>query len=200
MMKLAYVGRNTAHGTELLSMSCVTAHMYRFSFVINDFLSSGSLTNVNFTSIKSLTFIGFCDTGHSMVGFGFSNLDILAAGDCDGTQKLGNSFSLPFAIFEMADALVLGPAPIFLGIKKINFNSHACAVCTCQDAQSTRSLTYFRTNCRCDDILFGVYKFHQFLVLFHCIDFGCFVAFDLLLSFIFFQFLGVLCFLCDDVL
>lgn len=107
-MKIAYVGRNTAHGTELLRMSCVTAHMYRFSFVINDFLSSGSLTNVNFTGIKSLAFIGFCDTGHRMVGSGFSNLENLAAGDCDGTQKLGSSFSLPFAIFEMADALVLG--------------------------------------------------------------------------------------------
>lgn len=116
-LEIAYVGRNTAHGTELLKMSCVTAHMYRFSFVIRDFLSSGSLTSVNFTSIKSLAFIGCCDIGHKMVGSGFGNLDSLAAGDCDGTQKLGNSFSLPFAIFEMVDALVLGPLPVLRNYK-----------------------------------------------------------------------------------
>lgn len=85
--------------------------MYRFSFVISDFLSSGSLTNVNFTSIKSFAFIGICDTGHKIVASGFVNLENMAAGACDGTQKLGNSFSLPFAIFEIADALVLGVLP-----------------------------------------------------------------------------------------
>lgn len=65
---------------------------------------------VNLTSIKSFALIGFCDTGHKMVPSGFSTLDFLAAGACDGTQKLGNCLSLPWAIFEMLDVLVLGPA------------------------------------------------------------------------------------------
>lgn len=99
--KKAYVGRNTAHGTELLKISCVTAHIYRLSFTINDFLSSGSLTRVKLTSIKSLAFSCCCDMGHKMVGSGLTAFDTLAPGVCEGTQKLGKSFSLPFAIFEM---------------------------------------------------------------------------------------------------
>lgn len=104
----AYVGRRTAHGTELLKISCVTAHIYRFSFTINDFLSCGSLTSVNLTSMRSLAFSGCCETGHKMVESGFVNFECLAIGACDGTQKLGNSFSFPFAMFEIADVLVLG--------------------------------------------------------------------------------------------
>lgn len=88
-------------GTELLKMSCVTAHIYRFSLAISDFLSSGSLTKVNFTSIKSFALNGFCETGHKMVGSGLTAFDILAAGVCEGTQKLGRSFSRPFVIFEI---------------------------------------------------------------------------------------------------
>lgn len=53
-----YVGRNTAHGTELLSTSCVTAHIYLFSFVCTDF-SSPSFIGVNLTSIRSFAFKGF---------------------------------------------------------------------------------------------------------------------------------------------
>lgn len=197
LFEIAYVGRNTAHGTELLRISCVTAHMYRFSLVINDFLSSGSLTSVNFTSIKSLAFNCFCDTGHKMVGSGFCNFEILAAGDCDGTQKLGNSFSLPLAIFEMADALVLGPLPVFTKLKmknqSINFNFW-------QRIDGSQ-LTYLRANRRwCDDVFFSVDEFQQFLLFFQRIIFSCLIVFDSLLAFIFFQLLCIFSFLCDDVL
>lgn len=71
-------------------------------------MSLGSLTNVNLTSIKSFALIGFCETGHKIVGSGLFSFEYLADGDCDGNQKLGNSFSLPFAIFDMVDVLVLG--------------------------------------------------------------------------------------------
>lgn len=101
-----YVVRITTQGTALLKMSCVTQHMYRFSLAISDFWSSGSLTNVNLTGIKSFTLNGNPETGHIMVGSGFCNLLTPAEGHCDGTQKLGNSFSLPLAIFEIADVLL----------------------------------------------------------------------------------------------
>lgn len=84
--------------------------MYRFSLTINDFLSSGSWTNVNLTSIKSFARIGCCETGQSIVGSGLSILVFFADGTFDGNQKLDNSLSFPFAIFETdgTDELVLG--------------------------------------------------------------------------------------------
>lgn len=39
--------------------------------------------------------------GHKMVESGLTAFDILAPGVCEGTQKLGKFFSLPFAIFEI---------------------------------------------------------------------------------------------------
>lgn len=64
-----------------------------------------------------------------------------------------------------------------------------------------RQLTYFRADrTGCDDVLFGVYKFQQFLVLFQCIIFGCLIVVDLPLAFVFLQFLCIFRFLCDDVL
>lgn len=85
--------------------------MYRFSLTINDFLSSGSVTIVNLTFIKSFALNGFCDTGHKIVESGFSTFDLLADGACDGTQKLGRVFSLPLAMLDIADVLVLGLSP-----------------------------------------------------------------------------------------
>lgn len=66
-------------------------------------------SRVNLTSIRSLAFNGFCDTGHRIVGSGFSDLLIFAAGVWLGTQKLGSSFSFPFAMFDIVDALLLVP-------------------------------------------------------------------------------------------
>uniref|UniRef100_A0A182IUJ5 Uncharacterized protein n=1 Tax=Anopheles atroparvus TaxID=41427 RepID=A0A182IUJ5_ANOAO len=103
----SYVGFSTAHGTELLSISCVTAHMYRFSFAISDFLSEGSFTRVNFTSIRSFAFSGLLETGQYTLLSGFSIREIFAAGDWEGTQKLGSSLRLPRDTFEIAP-LVLG--------------------------------------------------------------------------------------------
>lgn len=68
---------------------------------MSDFLQSGSLTNVNFTSIKSFALNGFCETGHKIVGSGLTALECLASGVCDGSQKLGRSFSRPFDIFDI---------------------------------------------------------------------------------------------------
>lgn len=66
------------------------------------------MTIVNLTLIKSFAFNGFCDTGQKMVESGFSTLDRLADGACDGTQKLGKLFSLPLAMLDIEDVLVLG--------------------------------------------------------------------------------------------
>lgn len=61
--QITHVVLMTAHGTELLRISCVTQHMYRFSLAISDFLSSGSFTSVNLTLIKSFALNGLPDTG-----------------------------------------------------------------------------------------------------------------------------------------
>lgn len=98
-----YVGFSTAHGTELLSMSCVTAHLYRFSFAIKDFLSSASLTGENLTSIKSFAFKGHPDTGQKIALSGFTNFDFSAVGVLEGTQKLGSCLSRPSAMLEIEE-------------------------------------------------------------------------------------------------
>ena len=67
---------------------------------------------------------GFCDTGHNMVESGFSDLLTFAAGVWLGTQKLGNSFSLPFVMFDIADALLLG----WSRIEKQQDNNLSCKV------------------------------------------------------------------------
>lgn len=53
-----YVCFKTAAGTALLKISCVTGHMYRTFLTKIDFLSSGSLTSVKTTGIKSFIFNG----------------------------------------------------------------------------------------------------------------------------------------------
>lgn len=65
------------------------------------------ILQVNLTSIRSLAFSGFRDTGHSIVGSGFSDLLIIAAGVWLGAQKLGSSFSLPLAMFDIVGTLLL---------------------------------------------------------------------------------------------
>lgn len=102
---MTHVGLKTAQGTELLRISCVTAHIYLLSLQIKDFLSSGSLTSVNLMSMRSLSFRGFPDSGHKTVESGLSILTFSAAGVFDGTQKLGNFLSFPFAMFETEEVL-----------------------------------------------------------------------------------------------
>jgi hypothetical protein len=53
---LIYVVLITAQGTELLSTSPVTGHLYLSTLAINDFLSSGSFNRVNLIGNKSFTF------------------------------------------------------------------------------------------------------------------------------------------------
>lgn len=62
-------------------------------------------------------------------------------------------------------------------------------------------LTYLRANRRwCDDVFFCVNEFQQFLLFCQRISFSCFIVFDSLLAFKFFQLLCIFSFLCDDVL
>ena len=137
--------------------------MYLACLTISDCLSSGSLTSVNFTGMRSFNFKTSPLTGQYIVLSGLFRAAGLACGVFTGIQKLGRLLSRPFVMLDTELVLAFsfsfaceGVTMFFSVLKKAwSFLSSSAAVFSCDSSFNHKFTIWFISSLDKSSFLWG---------------------------------------------